>query len=312
MRIVVTGAAGFLGSHLVDLLLAQGHDIIGIDNFITGNESNLDHLRDNQKFTLTRHDVIEPLNLDGGIDRVYHLASPATPAGYLPNKIATLLVNSRGVCNLLDLCVAKGARFLLASTSETYGDAAVQPQSESYWGNVNPIGIRSCYDEAKRFAEACTMAYQRERKADTRIVRIFNTYGPRMDPRDGRAITTFVRQALAGEPLTVFGDGTQARSFNYVSDTVAGLAAAMEADFYEPINIGNADVVSVVQVAREIIELVPGSKSKVSFEPRLDYDPRVLRPDLMRAKQVLGWSPKVARRDGLAKLVEDFRNRGIK
>src|SRR5918993_762724 len=229
MRILISGAAGFLGSHLTDLLLSQGHD------------------------------VVEPLKLDGAIDRIYHMASPASPVGYVKHQVATVKVNSQGTWNLLELSLEKKARFLMASTSETYGDPAVHPQREEYWGNVNPIGLRSMYDEAKRFSEACTMAYHRERKVDTRIVRIFNTYGPRMDPYDGRVVISFIRQALCDEPLTVFGEGRQTRSLCYVTDLVRGINAIMESDFIEPINLGNPDEVTILQIAKEILELIAES-----------------------------------------------------
>ena len=223
MRILISGAAGFLGSNLTDLILWQDHEVIGVDNFITGKRENVAHLAGNAKFQLIEHDVISPLKIDGPIDRIFHLASPATTVGYYKNQIATLKANSQGTCNLLELALEKKARFLVASTSEIYGEASKSPQPETYWGYVNPIGLRSIYDEAKRFSETCTMAYHRERGADTRIIRMFNTYGPRMDPRDGRVVTTFVRQAMSNEPITVYGDGTQARSLCYVSDTLTGL-----------------------------------------------------------------------------------------
>lgn len=311
MRIVISGAAGFLGSNLTDLLLAHGDEVVGIDNFITGKRENLSHLAGNSKFTLIEHDVIQPLKVDGPVDRIYHLASPATTVGYYKNQIATLKANSAGTCNLLELALEKNARFLVASTSEIYGEAAKCPQPETYWGFVNPIGLRSIYDEAKRFSETCTMAYHRERGADTRIIRMFNTYGPRMDPFDGRVVTTFIRQALTNEPITVYGDGTQARSLCYVSDTLAGLRAAMDEDFHEPINIGNPDLVAIVELAREVLDLLPQSRSKIAFATKPDYDPRILKPDLMRARQVLGWKPLVSRKDGLRNLIEDFRKRGV-
>src|SRR2546423_11039399 len=231
MRILISGAAGFLASHLTDLLLAQGHEVVGVDNFITGKRENIAHLKGNAKYSFVEGDVIEPVKIAGAIDRIYHMAAPASPIGYAKHQVATLKVNSQGTWNLLELSLAKSARFLMASTSECYGDPAVNPQPESYWGNVNPIGPRSMYDEAKRFSEACTMAYHRERKADTRLIRIFNTYGPRMDPYDGRVVISFIRQALNNEPLTVFGDGMQTRSLCYVSDLVRGINAVMESDF---------------------------------------------------------------------------------
>ena len=308
MRILIAGAAGFLGSHLTDLLLAQGHDVVGVDNFITGKPRNIAHLEGNRAFSFVRADVTGPVEVDGPIDRIYHMASPASPVGYVKHQIATLKVNSQGTWNLLELALAKGARFLMASTSECYGDPAVHPQKEDYWGNVNPIGLRSMYDEAKRFSEACTMAYYRERKADTRIIRIFNTYGPRMDPYDGRVVISFIRQALNNEPLTVFGEGRQTRSLCYVSDLVRGINLTMESDFHEPINLGNPDEITILQIARDVLELIPESKSQISFHPMPPDDPRVRCPDITRAKQTLGWSPVVPRKEGLAKMIEYYRD----
>src|SRR5688500_1785211 len=264
MRILISGAAGFLGSHLTDLLLTQGHEIVGVDNFITGKEANIAHLKGERRYTFIKQDVIEPFNVDGEIDRIYHMASPASPVGYVKHQIATLKVNSAGTWNLLELASAKGARFLMASTSETYGDPAVHHQREEYWGNVNPIGLRSMYDEAKRFSEACTMGYYRERKADTRIIRIFNTYGPRMDPYDGRVVISFIRQALNDEPITVFGEGRQTRSLCYVSDLVRGINMVMEGDSGEPINLGNPDAVTIIQIARATLGLIPASTSTLT------------------------------------------------
>ena len=308
MRILISGAAGFLGSNLTDLVLAHDHEVIGVDNFITGKEANVAHLRANPKYTFIRHDVIEPLKIDGPIDRIYHMASPASPVGYVKNQVATMKVNSQGTWNLLELSIAKNARFLMASTSETYGDPSVHPQREDYWGNVNPIGLRSMYDEAKRFSEACTMAYHRERQADTRIIRIFNTYGPRMDPHDGRVVISFIRQALNNEPLTVFGDGKQTRSLCYVSDLVRGINLVMESDFHEPINLGNPEEITILQIAREILELIPQSKSQIVHQPMPPDDPRVRCPDIRRAKQILGWQPLVQRKEGLAKMIEHYRD----
>jgi dTDP-glucose 4,6-dehydratase len=308
MRILISGAAGFLGSHLSDVLLEQGHEVVGVDNFITGKPQNIAHLKDHPRFSFIRHDVTEPLKLEGPLDRIYHLASPASPVGYVKHQIATLKVNSQGTWNLLELSLEKGARHLTASTSESYGDPAVHPQREDYWGNVNPIGLRSMYDEAKRFSEACTMAYHRERKADTRLIRIFNTYGPRMDPYDGRVVISFIRQALNDEPITVYGEGQQTRSLCYVSDMVRGIHLAMESDFLEPINLGNPEEVSILQIAREILELVPHSRSEIVFQPMPPDDPRVRCPDITRAKQILGWSPQVSRKQGLAKMIEHYGN----
>ena len=307
MRILISGGAGFIASHLTDLLMSQGHEVVGVDNFVTGRRENVGHLKGDAKYKLIEHDVTVPLSVDGLVDRVYHLASPASPRAFAEHRIETLKVNSAGTWNMLELAVAKAARFLVTSTSEIYGDPQQAVQREDYWGYVNPIGLRSMYEEGKRFAEACAMAYARERGADTRIVRIFNTYGPRMNLDDGRVVTNFVLQALRGDPLTVYGDGTQVRSLCYVSDTVRGLAAAMEGDFPEPINIGNPEDVSMVQLAKDVLELVPGTKSKVEFKPSSEYDPRVRRPDVTRARQILGWAPQVPRREGLAKVVEYCR-----
>src|SRR5439155_18553475 len=262
-----------------------------VDNFITGKRDNIAHLSGSKNYKFIEADVIQPLKIDGPVERIYHLASPASPIGYAKHQVATLKVNSQGTWNLLELALAKSARFLMASTSECYGDPAVHPQREDYWGNVNPIGLRSMYDEAKRFSEACTMAYLRERGAETRIVRIFNTYGPRMDPYDGRVVISFIRQALNDEPITVFGDGTQTRSLCYVSDLIRGINLTMESDFHEPINLGNPDEVTILQIAREILELIPSSKSTITHQPMPPDDPRVRCPDIMRARQILGWQP---------------------
>lgn len=312
MRILISGAAGFLGSHLTDLLLAQGQEVVGVDNFITGKDQNIAHLKDAGNYTFLRHDVIEPMKIDGPIDRIYHMASPASPIGYVKHQVATLKVNSQGTWNLLELSLEKHARFLMASTSETYGDPSVHPQKEDYWGNVNPIGLRSMYDEAKRFSEACTMAYYRERKADTRLIRIFNTYGPRMDPYDGRVVISFIRQALNDEPLTVFGDGQQTRSLCYVTDLVRGINLTMESDFHEPINLGNPDEITILQIARDVLALIPESKSTIVHMPMPPDDPRVRCPDITRARQILGWSPTVDRRDGLKRMIETYRDQLVK
>src|SRR5438105_13132904 len=308
MRILITGAAGFLGSHLTDLLLSQGNEVVGVDNFITGRSENIHHLEGHSAYHFVRHDVIEPLqSIDGPVDRIYHMASPASPIGYVKHQVATLKVNSQGTWNLLELALKKKSRFLMASTSECYGDPAVHPQREEYWGNVNPIGLRSMYDEAKRFSEACTMAYHRERGADTRLIRIFNTYGPRMDPYDGRVVISFIRQALNDEPLTVFGEGTQTRSLCYVSDLVRGINLVMESDFHEPINLGNPDEITIYDIAKEILTLIPESKSKITHLPMPPDDPKKRCPDITRAKQILGWTPQVSRRDGLKKMIEFYR-----
>jgi dTDP-glucose 4,6-dehydratase len=309
MRILISGAAGFLGSHLTDLLLGQGHEVAGVDNFITGKPENIAHLKSNPKYSFTQADVIEPVKIEGHLDRIYHMASPASPIGYVKHQVATLKVNSQGTWNLLELAEKRGARFLMASTSECYGDPAVHPQREDYWGNVNPIGLRSMYDEAKRFSEACTMAYNRERKVDTRIIRIFNTYGPRMDPYDGRVVISFIRQAMHNEPLTVFGTGSQTRSLCYVSDLVRGINLTMESDFPEPINLGNPDEISILQIAHTILELIPESRSLITYHPMPPDDPRVRCPDISRAKQILGWTPVVPRQEGLKKMIEFYRDR---
>ena len=311
MRILITGGGGFLGSHLSDLLLGQGHEVVALDNFITGRPANVAHLDDHDRFSLIKADVIEPVTIDGPIDRIYHMASPASPKGYFENQIATMKVNSVGLWRMLELSLEKGARLLMASTSECYGDPQVNPQTEDYWGNVNPIGLRSMYDEAKRFAEACCMAYHRERGADTRLVRIFNTYGPRMDPGDGRVVINFIKQALAGEPLTVYGDGRQTRSLCYVSDLIRGIHLTMENEsFVEPINLGNPNELTVRQIADEILALVPGSPSEIVNLPLpgvYQDDPKVRRPDITRARTLLGWEPTVGRSEGLAKMIEAYR-----
>jgi dTDP-glucose 4,6-dehydratase len=312
MRILISGGGGFLGSHLTDLLLEQGHQVVGVDNFLTGQRENIAHLANRSGYTFIEADVVEPLKVDGKFDRIYHMASPASPIGYVKHQVATLKVNSEGTWNLLEMAEKHGGRFLMASTSECYGDPAVHPQREDYWGNVNPIGLRSMYDEAKRFGEACTMAYHRERKVDTRIIRIFNTYGPRMDPYDGRVVISFIRQALHSEPITVFGDGRQTRSLCYVSDLVRGINLAMESDFHEPINLGTPDEVTILQIAREILELIPGNKSKITFMPMPADDPRVRCPDITRARQMLGWSPVIGRKEGLQKMIEAYRDRLMK
>ena len=312
MRILISGAAGFLGSHLSDLLLGQGHDVVGVDNFITGRPDNIAHLKGHPRFSLIHHDVIEPTRIDGPIDRIYHMASPASPVGYVKHQVATLKVNSQGTWNLLELSIEKSARFLMASTSECYGDPAINPQREDYWGNVNPIGFRSMYDEAKRFSEACTMAYHRERKVETRIIRIFNTYGPRMDPYDGRVVISFIRQALHNEPLTVFGQGSQTRSLCYVTDLVRGINLTMESDFIEPINLGTPDEVTILQIAKDILALIPESRSQIVFQPMPPDDPRVRCPDITRAREVLKWEPMIPRREGLKKMIEFYRDALLK
>ncbi len=308
MRVLITGAAGFLGSHLTDVFLAHGHEVVGVDNLITGHAENVAHLERDNRFTLVRQDVSRAIPVDGSIDGVLHFASPASPIDYLEHPIATLDVGSLGTRNALELARAHGARFFMASTSEVYGDPLEHPQRETYWGNVNPVGPRSVYDEAKRFSEALTMAYHREFRLDTRIVRIFNTYGPRMRPRDGRVVSNFIVQALAGEPLTIYGDGSQSRSFCYVSDEVDGLYRLFMQGDAEPTNVGNPDEFSVLELAEIVLELT-GSTSKIVSRPLPADDPKVRRPDITRAREKLGWSPKVPLREGLKRTIEWFENR---
>jgi dTDP-glucose 4,6-dehydratase len=304
-RIVVTGAAGFIGSHLCETLLERGDSVVGVDNLRTGDMANIAHLRD-RAFEFIRHDVTRYIDVDGPVDFVLHFASPASPIDYLELPIQTLKVGSLGTHNALGLAKAKGAKFLLASTSEVYGDPLEHPQKETYWGNVNPIGPRGVYDEAKRFAEAITLAYHRFHGLDTKIVRIFNTYGPRMRLRDGRAVPAFMSQALRGEDVTVFGDGTQTRSFTYVSDLVAGLLRLMASSTNEPVNIGNPQEVTIEQIARAIIALV-GSKSQIVYRPLPVDDPKQRRPDITRARTILGWEPTIGLEAGLLKTVEYFK-----
>jgi dTDP-glucose 4,6-dehydratase len=307
VRVLVTGAAGFLGSHLCDRLLREGHEVIGMDNLLTGNMRNLAHLEEERRFRFVRHNVTQFLFVDGPLDAVLHFASPASPIDYLELPIQTLKVGSLGTHNALGLAKAKRARFLLASTSEVYGDPLIHPQPETYWGNVNPIGPRGVYDEAKRFAEAITMAYHRAHDVDTRIVRIFNTYGERMRPRDGRVVPALVGQALAGEPLTVFGDGSQTRSFCYVSDLIDGIYRLLLSDAVEPVNIGNPAELSVLEFAKTIRKLT-GTKSEIVFKPLPVDDPRVRQPDISRARELLGWEPEVGLEDGLGKTIDYFRS----
>ena len=305
---VVTGGAGFLGSHLSDRLLAEGHRVIAIDNLVTGNTDNIAHLAGNPKFQFIPHDVTHFIYLPGAVNNVFHFASPASPIDYLQLPIQTLKVGSLGTHNALGLAKAKGARFLLASTSECYGDPLEHPQSESYWGNVNPIGPRGVYDEAKRFAEAMTMAYHRYHKVDTHIVRIFNTYGPRMRLKDGRVVPAFVGQALRGEALTVFGEGQQTRSFCYCSDLIEGIYRLSRCDFHEPVNIGNPTEFTILDFAKLIIKLT-GSKSTIIHEPLPVDDPKQRRPNIARAKELLGWEPKVDLETGLRQAIEYFRDK---
>ena len=306
-RTVVTGAAGFIGSHLSEALLKRGHTVIGVDNLITGDLANIAHVRD-QDFQFIRHDVTQSIDIDGPVDCVLHWASPASPIDYLMLPIQTLKVGALGTHNALGLAKAKKARFVLASTSEVYGDPLEHPQRETYWGNVNPIGPRGVYDEAKRFAEAITLAYHRAHGLDTKIVRIFNTYGPRMRLRDGRAVPAFMSQALRNEDVTVFGDGTQTRSFCYVTDLVDGILRLMESDTHDPVNIGNPHEVTIEQIARTIISLV-GSTSRIVYRPLPQDDPKQRQPDITRAQTLLGWQPQVELEEGLAKTVGYFKSK---
>jgi dTDP-glucose 4,6-dehydratase len=306
-RIVVTGAAGFIGSHLCETLLARGDSVVGVDNLITGDLSNIAHLRA-LDFQFIRHDVTQYIDVEGPVDYVLHWASPASPIDYLELPIQTLKVGSLGTHNALGLAKAKGAKFVLASTSEVYGDPLEHPQKETYWGHVNPIGPRGVYDEAKRFAEAITLAYHRTHGVDTKIVRIFNTYGPRMRLRDGRAVPAFVSQALANEDVTVFGDGTQTRSFCYVSDLVRGILSLMEANTNEPVNIGNPHELTIEEIARTIVRLV-GSRSTIVYRPLPVDDPKQRQPDITRARTLLGWEPKVSLEDGLRTAIEYFKTK---
>jgi len=306
VRLLVTGAAGFLGSHLADRLLAEGHDVVGMDNFITGSERNLRHLAGHPRFRFVEHDVSRFIALDGPLEGVLHFASPASPIDYLKLPIQTLKVGSLGTHNSLGLAKSKGARFFLASTSEVYGDPLVHPQPESYWGNVNPIGPRGVYDEAKRFAESITMAYHRYHGLDTRIVRIFNTYGPRMRPRDGRVVSNFIVQALLGEPLTIYGDGSQTRSFCFVSDLIEGIYRLFLSDRVEPTNLGNPREFTVAQLA-ELVRQLTGSAAPIVFEPLPTDDPKVRQPDIRVARESLGWEPEVSLADGLTRTIAYFR-----
>ena len=306
MKLLVTGAAGFVGSHLCDRLVAEGHDVLGMDNFITGNESNLVQLRGNPRFRFERRDVSQPFEVKAGLDGIFHLASPASPPDYQRWPVETLMAGSYGTHRCLALAHAKRARFLLASTSEVYGDPLVHPQVESYWGNVNPVGPRSMYDESKRFAEALTSAYHRSYGVDSRIVRIFNTYGPRMRPRDGRVVSNFIVQALGDEPITIYGDGSQTRSFCYVSDLVDGLYRLYLSDRHEPTNLGNPGEFTVRQLA-EMVKEMTGSRSPIIEEPLPVDDPRLRKPDITIVQTVLGWKPKVALREGLASTIDSFR-----
>ncbi|HUT37455.1 MAG TPA: UDP-glucuronic acid decarboxylase family protein [Planctomycetota bacterium] len=311
MRTVVTGAAGFLGSHLCDALLARGHQVVGVDNVLTGSTENIAHLFGNPQFQFFQHDVTSYIFIEGAVDAVLHFASPASPTDYLRYPIQTLKVGSLGTHKALGLAKAKKAKFLLASTSEVYGDPLVHPQTEDYWGNVNPVGYRGVYDEAKRFAEAMTMAYHRFHGLDTRIVRIFNTYGPRMRVDDGRALPNFFRQAILGHDITIYGDGQQTRSFCYVTDLVAGICRLLDSAEHLPVNLGNPAEITVLQLAQEIVELT-GSASRIRFLPFPDDyrdDPKTRRPDIAKARRVLGWEPQVDRREGLRRTLDYFRTK---
>src|SRR3982750_4057453 len=303
---VVTGGAGFLGSHLCDYLLARGHKVVAIDNFVTGSVDNIAHLGGNKDFKFIDQDVTEFLFLDGPVNYVWHFASPASPIDYLEIPIQTLKVGSLGTHKALGLAKNKKARFLLTSTSEIYGDPLVHPQTEDYWGNVNTIGPRGCYDESKRFAEAMTMGYHRQHGVETRIVRIFNTYGPRMRMNDGRVVPAFVGQALANKPITIFGKGTQTRSFCYCSDLIEGIYRLMMSDTDLPVNIGNPREMTMLQFAEAVLK-VTGARSKLVFKPLPQDDPKQRQPDITRARQILGWEPKVHRADGLKRTYEYFR-----
>jgi dTDP-glucose 4,6-dehydratase len=306
VRTLITGGAGFIGSHLCERFLAEGHAVDCVDNFITGRPVNIRHLLDSPKFRVIVHDVSRPLHVDGLIDNVLHFASPASPVDYQNSPIQTLKVGSLGTHVALGIAKAHGARFLIASTSEVYGDPEVHPQTESYWGNVNPVGERSMYDESKRFAEAMTMAYHREHRVNTHIVRIFNTFGERMRLDDGRVLPNFVGQALRGEPLTVYGEGRQTRSFCYVSDLVDGIFRLLQTDYHLPVNLGNPDEITIRQFAEEILRLT-ASKSTIVNRPLPADDPKQRRPDITLAKKLLGWEPKVTREEGLRRTVDHFK-----
>jgi dTDP-glucose 4,6-dehydratase len=308
MRTLITGGAGFLGSYLCDYLIEKGHDVLCLDNLSTGSVDNIAHLQGNEKFLFIKHDVTNYMFVEGELDYVLHFASPASPIDYLDLPIQTLKVGSLGTHKALGLAKEKGATFLLASTSEVYGDPLVHPQMEDYWGNVNPVGPRGVYDEAKRFAEALTMAYHRYHGIDTRIVRIFNTYGPRMRLDDGRALPTFMHQALLGQDITVFGDGSQTRSFCFVEDEVRGIYSLLISGGPDPVNIGNPTEVTILELAERIIDIT-GSKSRIVFEPLPQDDPKVRQPDIGKAGRELHWTPEVSLEDGLKRTMEDFRRR---
>lgn len=309
MRTLITGGAGFVGSHLCERFVSMGHEVLCVDNCITGTPVNVEHLKANPGFQFIHHNVSEPIEIDGPLDHVLHFASPASPVDYLRHPIPTLKVGSLGTHNALGLAKAKGARFLLASTSEVYGDPEVHPQKEEYWGNVNCVGVRGCYDEAKRFSEAITMAYHRSHQVDTRIIRIFNTFGSRMRLDDGRVLPNFMGQALRGEPLTVYGDGSQTRSFCYVEDLVEGIVRLLQyPDYHLPVNLGNPDEVTILEFAKEILAL-SGSKSQIEYRPLPQDDPKVRKPDITRARNLLGWEPRIARSEGLKRTLDYFLKR---
>lgn len=308
MRILITGGAGFLGSHLADLLLADGHEVIAMDNLVTGDTDNIAHLANNQKFSFVHHDVSNYIYIKGDLDAIMHFASPASPIDYLDLPIQTLKVGSLGTHNALGLALAKGARLLLASTSEVYGDPLVHPQTEDYWGHVNPVGPRGVYDEAKRFAEAMTMAYHRYHGVETRIVRIFNTYGPRMRLNDGRVVPNFIKQALQGKPLTVYGDGSQTRSFCFYSDLIAGIYKLLLSDEVEPTNVGNPSEITILDFAEKINDIT-GNQAGIIRNPLPKDDPQQRQPDISKARRVLGWEPKVSLDEGMEETVAYFADR---
>ncbi len=305
-RILITGAAGFLGSHLCDRFLKEGYEVIGMDNLLTGNIKNIEHLFPVREFQFYHHDVTKFVHVPGNIDYILHFASPASPIDYLKMPIQTLKVGALGTHNLLGLAKSKGSRILVASTSEVYGDPLVHPQTEEYWGNVNPVGPRGVYDEAKRFMESITMAYYTFHQVETRIIRIFNTYGPRMRLDDGRALPTFMSQALRGEDVTVYGDGSQTRSFCYVDDLVDGIYRLLLSDYSKPVNIGNPSEITLLEFAEEVLKLT-GSKSKIVYEPLPQDDPKQRKPNITKAKEILGWEPKVDRHEGLKRTLEYFK-----